>query len=377
MSLEIVWAIALKDLRQFVRDRTLMLLMLLIPVLQLVLLAQATSQGIKNLPVGVLDLDRSMYSRSFIALLEAPDTLAITHYPTTWEEAENAVDQQDIWGLVVLPKNFARSLQDARQQTTVQLIADGSNTIAAEVFIGVVQRVIQRFTEKHRTDPSLGRYGMGSEGGISLETMMRYNPTLTSRPFTITAQFGIITYEIVLGVAALGLAREREIGTLEQLMVTPVRRYELLVGKMIPPGIVGLVDFFAMSLLIRFVFRIPIRGSYLLLSMGSLLFIIAEVAWGMMLSAFSATQQQAILMIFIQAIVDMAFSGYLVPVQNMPKAFAFLARFVPLQYYLVFVRAVVLKGASLTHVTKNLLTIMALAIAMILIAASAISRKLE
>ncbi len=374
MRLETVWAIALKDLRQFVRDRTLMLLMLLIPILQLVLLAQATSQGIKNLPVGVLDLDRSMYSRSFIALLEAPETLGITHYPMTWEEGVSAVDRQDIWGLIILPKNFARSLQDARHQTTVQLIADGSNTIAAEVFIGVVQQVIQRFIEKYGADQA---HSPWPKGGISLETMMRYNPTLTSRPFTITAQFGIITYEIVLGVAALGLAREREIGTLEQLMVTPVRRYELLVGKMIPPGIVGLVDFLAMSLLIRFVFGIPIRGSYLLLSVGSLLFITAEVAWGMMLSAFSATQQQAILLIFIQAVVDMAFSGYLVPVQNMPKAFAFLARFVPLQYYLVFVRAVVLKGASLIHVMKDLLTIMALAIAMILIAASAISRRLD
>jgi ABC-2 type transport system permease protein len=374
VRLETVWAIALKDLRQFVRDRTLMLLMLLIPVLQLVLLAQATSHGIKNLPIGVLDLDRSMYSRSFIALLEAPETLGITHYPMTWEEGVSAVDRQDIWGLIILPKNFARSLQDARHQTTVQLIADGSNTIAAEVFIGVVQQVIQRFIEKYGADQV---HSPWPKGGISLETMMCYNPTLTSRPFTITAQFGIITYEIVLGVAALGLAREREIGTLEQLMVTPVRRYELLVGKMIPPGIVGLVDFLAMSLLIRFVFGIPIRGSYLLLSVGSLLFITAEVAWGMMLSAFSATQQQAILLIFIQAVVDMAFSGYLVPVQNMPKAFAFLARFVPLQYYLVFVRAVVLKGASLTHVIKNLLTIMALAIAMILIAASAISRRLD
>jgi ABC-2 type transport system permease protein len=111
--------------------------------------------------------------------------------------------------------------------------------------------------------------------------------------------------------------------------------------------------------------------------LGSLLFIIAEVAWGMMLSAFSATQQQAILMIFIQAVVDMAFSGYLVPVQNMPKAFAFLARFVPLQYYLVFVRAVVLKGANLSHVLKDLLAIMALAGGMSVIAASMISRKLE
>jgi ABC-2 type transport system permease protein len=316
-------------------------------------------------------------------LLDAPETLAITRYPMTWEEGVEAVDRQDIWGLIILPKNFARSLQDARHQTTIQLIADGSNTIAAEVFIGVVQQVIQRFTEQHinyggrSADQPLGFRSPRPQGGIALETMMRYNPTLTSRPFTITAQFGIITYEIVLGVAALGLAREREIGTLEQLMVTPVRRYELLLGKMIPPGIVGLVDFFAMSILIRFVFRIPIRGSYLLLILGSLLFIIAEVAWGMMLSAFSATQQQAILMIFIQAVVDMAFSGYLVPVQNMPKAFAFLARFVPLQYYLVFVRAVVLKGANLSHVLKDLLAIMALAGGMSVIAASMISRKLE
>jgi len=372
MSLDVIWAIALKDLRQFLRDRTLALFMFLLPVLQLVLLAQATAQGVNNLPIGVLDLDHSKQSRAFVSLLAASENFEIVTHSLDWNEGTQALESGEVYGLVIIPQDFATALYNPLEKVDVQAIVDGTNTIVASVVSGVTEMAMQRFVEQQG-----GRFGTTMEGGVIVKSSMRYNPTASGRPHTIIAQLGMITFQITLGVAALGLAREREIGTLEQLMVTPVQRHELLLGKVIPPALIGLFDFLVMSLIIRLSFKIYVRGPFLVLLAGTLLFILAEVAWGVMISSIAATQQQAILFVFIQAIIDMALSGYLVPVRDMPKIFGFLARFVPLQYYLTIIRSVILKGAGLSDVGPHLVRVALLAVAIAFIATHTIANRMD
>ncbi len=363
-----IWAIALKDVRQFVRDRTLLFFILLLPVLQLVLLAHATATGIRNIPIAVIDDDRSRQSRALIALLDASERFRVTFYPQTMVEAERALERGEIFAVLSIPRGTAAALHRTTEPATIPLTIDATSSIAARVIESGAQQVLQRFVQQQA---DVGRVG------IDVNSVMLYNPSMEGRPHTISAQLGFINYQITLGVAALGLAREREIGTLEQLLVTPIRRVELLIGKAIPPALIGILNFLVLTLIIRHGFNIPIRGAFGFLLLGSLIFVLVEVTWGIMISSLAGTQQQAILLVFMQAMIDVAFSGYLVPVRDMPGLFRFLAQFVPLNYYLIFVRSVILKGAGIMDMWSQLVTLIGLGMVIGGIATFAITRNLE
>jgi ABC-2 type transport system permease protein len=197
------------------------------------------------------------------------------------------------------------------------------------------------------------------------------------RDYSIPAQLGFITYQVTLAVAALGLARERELGTLEQLMVTPLRRFELTVGKGMPAGAIGAANFAVMLAIGLTLFQVPMNGSFILLGTLSLLFVTAVVSWGLVISAISRTQQQAILFVFIQAMVDMTFSGFMVPVKNMPPILQAISRFVPLQHYLTIVRGIMLKGAGLDELWPQAVALIFLSLGMGLLALRIVTRRLE
>ena len=173
------------------------------------------------------------------------------------------------------------------------------------------------------------------------------------------------------------MARERELGTLEQLMVTPLRRFEFTVGKGIPAIAIGGVNFVVMWIISLVVFQVPMNGSPLLLAALTLLFITAEVGWGLVISAVSRTQQQAILFVFIQAMVDMTFSGFMVPVKNMPALLQAISRFVPLQHYLSIVRGIMLKGAGVDELWPHVVALILLCLGMWFVALRSVSRRLE
>ncbi len=367
MNLGTIWAIAMKDLRQSLRDRILMITLVVLPLMQLLLLAQTTAGADNPLPIALLDYDRTAESRDLIALLDASSSLDVTMYPETWEEGIAAMEKGDVFGMVILPVGLATSLYDPNETATIQLVADATTTLTARVVEAGVQQVMQRFMQQRSITQS---------AGVEVQAIMQYNPTVRSRPSTIGAQLALITYEITLAVSALGFTREREVGTLEQLMVTPVRRPELLLGKTLSPVLMGLLNFCILLPVVHFIYEVPMRGSLLFLFGGSLLFIVVEVLWGTFISTHSPTQQQAILLVFIQAMTDVALSGFMVPIADMPPAFQFFANFSPLRYFLAFVRAVMLKGATFEEMLPNLIPLLLLGIGIGLATTFSISRRL-
>ncbi len=368
MNLATIWAIANKDLRQFLRDRTMVLFLILLPVMQLLLMVQATGRGALNVPIAVLDLDRSSDSRALIALLDASDSLNVTCFPETLEAGVRALEAGEVMGLFIIPQGLAANLANPIETMSVQFIIDGTSSLLTRIVEGAGQQVIQRF---------LMRRGGQPMGGVQVATLMRYNPSVQTRPYTIGAQLGFITYQVTLGVAALGLAREQELGTMEQLMVTPVRRSELLLGKVISPTLVGLFDFLLLSVVIVYIFDVPVRGSYPFLLACSVVFIAVEVIWGTMLSSLAGTQQQAILLVFIQAMVDIALSGYLVPVTDLPPVMGLIAQAVPLHHYLIIVRSVLLKGAGPVDLWPHLVGLVGIGLLISVVAMRAIARRLD
>jgi ABC-2 type transport system permease protein len=189
--------------------------------------------------------------------------------------------------------------------------------------------------------------GDSSASLVDLRTTVRFNPTFDVKLFTVPAQVGFIVYQVTLTVASIGLARERELGTLEQLIVMPLTRLELVVGKALPALILGMVNFLSMLGVAVWGFGVPLRGSLWLLLALTLLFVLAEIGYGMFISGIAHTQQQAILLVFVLAMVDMAFSGFLVPIRNLPAGLRVVARAVPLRHYLTIMRSVMLRGVGL------------------------------
>lgn len=362
----------IKELIQFGRDRLLTGFILLAPALQLILMAQSIERGINEQPMAIMDLDRSRLSRQLITALDNSEDLRARFYVESISEVQDLLDKGSARLAVIIPAGFARELGSAGTPQYIQVIADATNTIAASTTLSAATGIVGRFSADLAAS-----YGSIVPEFIDFRTNVRFNPTLDIRNFSIPAQLGFIVYQVTLAVASLGLARERELGTLEQLMVTPLRRFELALGKGIPAIAIGGLNFVVMWVISLTVFRVPMNGSPLLLAGLTLLFIMAVVCWGMVISTISRTQQQAILFVFIQALMDVAFSGFLVPVKNMPSFLQTISRLVPLQHYLVVIRAVMLKGAGLHELWPQVTALAALSLIMGLVALRLVAHRVE
>jgi ABC-2 type transport system permease protein len=334
----LVW----KELIQLRRDWVMAAFILTLPVLQLVLLASATTSSIDNLSVAVVDRDRTSVSRRVVTTLGNKEELEIRHVPVTLEQARHLLDHGDAVLAVVIPEGFSAALERPSDTAAIQLIADGSNDLVADIALGAAREALSDLAKEE-----VGSGPRADASPIELRTAVRYNPTFDITLFTVPAQVGFIVYQVTLAVASIGLARERELGTLEQLIVMPLRRLELVIGKAIPALIVGMVNFVLMLGVAVFGFAVPMRGSLLLLLSLTLLFVAVEIGYGILISGVAHTQQQAILLVFVLAMVDMAFSGYLVPIKNLPALLQTIAQVVPLRHYLTVLRGVMLRGADL------------------------------
>ena len=375
-----IWNLILKEFIQFFRDWLMTVFILTLPVLQLVLLAHATGSRVSALPAAVLDLDRSSASRQMFAALDARRELDVCHYPSTLTDTRRLIDQGEAALAVIIPAGLAADMADFSRTPRVQVVVDGSSKVPALHALNAARDTLADFAGEYSSAPFPGlaaACGSTADSPVDLRTTIRYNPTLNARFFTVPAQVGFIVYQVTLVVASIGLTRERERGTLEQLMVVPLRRVELFIGKAIPALLVGALNFLLMLAVAVFVFEMPMRGSLPLLFALTLLFIVAEIGYGMFISVFARTQQQAILFVFVLAMVDMTFSGYLVQVKHLPAVLQAIAQVVPFHHYLAIVRAVMLKGVGADALWPHAAAMMIMGLLVTAVAVHNLSRSLD
>ena len=367
-----IWNLVLKEFIQFARDWLMTAFILTLPILQLILLAQATSSRISDLCVAVLDFDRSGESRRFVAVLDNQRELNVCYFSKTLEDSHRLLDQGNVTLAVVIPVGFAADLADASKEPHVQLVADASNSLPGSIALRAANAAIVQFAADRAAER-----GAIAISPVDLRTTVRFNSELNARLFSMPAQVGFIIYQVTLTITSIGLARERELGTLEQLMVVPLRRVELVVGKAIPALLVGLVNFLCLLVVTVFVFDVPLRGSLPLLFVLTLVFIVAEIGYGIFISSIARTQQQAILLVFVLAMVDMTFSGYMVRVKNLPLALQVIARLVPFSHYLEIIRGVMLKGAGLDVLWPHAAAMAAIGVLVTIVAVRSLGRSLD
>jgi len=370
-----IWHIIVKEFIQFRRDRLLTLFLFTIPVMQLVLLVHATSSGVVNLPTAILDRDNSRTSRGLVQALNNTEELAIYYFPTSDGQVKRLLDSGQAALAVVIPPGFERDLFDPKVSPRMQIIADGSNSIGGNTGLRTAEGVINSYLRRLLASENPG--GPTAAVPLDLRLAIRFNRSLDHRAYTIPAQLAFIVYQVTLAVASLGLAREYELGTLEQLIVTPLRRFELLIGKAIPSAIIGLIDFGIMLTLVARVYQVPMKGSWRLLWLLTALFILAEVSWGLLISSFSRTQQQAILFVFLVAMTDITLSGYLVPVEHMPLGLKVISIFSPIRHYMTILRAIMLKGADLAILWPEALWLVGLMMGVAYVSMRNVAREFE
>ncbi len=370
--------LVVKDLQQFLRDRVLLIFVLVGPTFQLVMMGQASAVDLQHLPTAILDRDRTASSRALIVALDNLSQLDATHYLNKGSEAGPLLDRGEVSVVVIIPSGFGACLESASDRATVQLLVDGSNIIGTYAAVAAAEGSIaslgaavsvQRMQSSAAAGPRIP--------ALDLRTTARFNEEMNHSYYLLPSQLSLIVLIVTLLVSSVGIVRERETGTLEQLMVSPLKRAELIVAKATLPTIVAFVDFLAMLAITVWLFGVPVRGSIALLLAVTLVFIVAQQTWGLVISAVSATQQQAVLLIFMTGILSVAFSGYLVAVQNMPLLMQWVSKLFPISHYLIMLRAIMLKGASITHIGPQLSALVVLGIASLAISVRSFRKQME
>ena len=350
-----IWNLIVKELIQLWRDRLMILFVLLGPLSELLMVAWSTSQGINHLPTAMLDLDRTAASRGLIAAVANTETFD-PYFVETMDQVSDDVGGGRAMVAWVIPSGFQAQLHDAASDPPqIQVIVDGADVVAAQTAAEVAPGIVASYGQEVALQPAVVEAGNVTPLDMSLRVW--FNEEMKESNYMIPSELGFIAAAIAAMVAGMGIAREREQGTLEQLMVTPIRSLELVLGKMTVAIVLGYTEFLLMLGMVVWLFDVPMRGSLPLLMAIALFYMIVELGWGLTVSAVSSTQMQSLLIGFAVVMVMVIFSGYAFPVDTMPPLMQAIANFFPLKHWLIILRSILLKGAGVSVFWRELLAI--------------------
>jgi ABC-2 type transport system permease protein len=346
-----------KERRQLLRDPRTRLIMFVAPIIQLLLFGYAVNTDIRDTATFVVDYDASAASRRLVEAFTTTGRFEVVGASGRSADIPFALDRGTAVVAIEIPPGFAADLA-ASPPARVQIIVDGTHSNTATVALGYATRVVQAF----------GRDQGGAQAalvrpGIELRSRAWFNPGLESRVYNVPAVIGVVVLLMCLLLTALAVAREREIGTLEQLMVTPLTPAELMLGKTIPVAIVGMVDLVLVTAVAILWFDVPFRGSVLALLAAALIYILAGLALGLLISTISRTQQEAFMTMFLFILPAVILGGFLYPVETMPSLFRWLSMLNPVRHFLYVVRAIFLKGQGVAGLWPQYAALLAMAIA--------------
>ena len=374
MNLERLNAMVKKEFVQMRRDPATLRLMLAVPVMQLLIFGFAIRTDVRHLPTVVFDQSRTQQSRAFVQSLIATDNFVIQRGVHSYAEALAAVDNGKARSAVILPPDYARRLKRGNT-AAVQVLVDASDPTASQSAIGAAQMVGQR------TNIALvaARTGVNLATRLPVDVRVRplYNPALQNAIFIVPGLIGMILSNILIVITALSIVRERETGTLEQLIVTPLARWEIMLGKIVPYVLVGYVQMTTVLVVGHYLFHVPVRGPLPALYAATFLFIVANLGLGLFISTLGRNQAQVTQTALLFLLPNVLLSGFMFPREAMPVAARMFGLLLPLTYYLQLIRGIVLKGNGLTQLWPQALALAVFALAFFTFATRRFSKTLE
>ncbi len=353
-----IWSLVSKEFIHLRRDWWLPAFMVFGGALELLLVGWATSRPIVNLPLLVLDQDRSAASRQVVQALENTTVFRASTTADDLQEVRWQMDRGAVSAALIVPPGFEAQLNDPRGEPQLMVLINGAESVAGTAALRAVEGTVRSLNWRL----VVRRFALPPETTTAMEPSVRvwFNEALSEAYYTTPAELALMLEFTVLIFAALAFARERELGTLEQLLVMPFSDLEIIIGKSLPALMVALADFLLMLTMIRLAFHIPLRGSLALLLLIAVGYLLVELGKGLVISVVSRTQHQAFLWVMLVVMVDFMFTGYAAPVESMPAALQALANLIPAHHWLVIVRGVLLKGVGLEVLWPHVLALIGL-----------------
>jgi ABC-2 type transport system permease protein len=375
-----------KELIELRQDPRLFGIVVLAPILQLFLLAYAATTDVRNVPIVVADGDRSSASRELVNRFDASASFTVNRVVSSPADIDDPIERGTAWMAIVIPAGYGAGLIRGEPQA-IQIVADGTDANSAGVSLSYATSQITAYAQElaARRAAASGAPANRGDGappggapGGAIEPVIRvwFNPRLESRDFMVPGVVAILLLVVTTSLSSMGIVRGKEVGTLEQLNVTPLTRAELIIGKLVPYGLVGLIDVVLVLSLAILWFEVPMRGSYVLLFALTLVYLLTTLGLGLLVSTMSSTQQQAMMTtVFFFLLPMVLLSGFVFPIENMPAAIQPITYAIPLRYFLVILRSIFLKGVGLDVLWPQALALAGWGVAILLLAIARSSKR--
>jgi len=372
-----LWAIIRKEFTQILRDRRTLAITLTMPIVQLFAFAYALNTQVDHLPTVVVDKAHNADSRAFVRAIENTGYFDADLYVDSPQEAQRLIDSGRVRAGFIIPPTFSTTLSQG-QEATVQLLVDGSDPNVSQAALFGAQAAAQSQAFEIISDAVEKR---GLTGGFSLPlnllTRVLYNPDMKSINFMVPGVLGMIMQTQSLMLTALAIVRERELGTLEQLIVTPIKSIELMLGKTVPYATIALVNVATTLCLSIFWFKVEFQGSLLLFAALACLFLFSCLGLGMLISTISTTQMQAMQTMVVILLPSIILSGFMFPRESMPRLLYNMGYFIPLTYFITITRGIILKGVGIEFLWGQVWPLAVFGLAVFTLSARRFQKRLE
>jgi ABC-2 type transport system permease protein len=394
IRIRIVKSIIKKEFTQVLRDPRLRIILFGTPVLMLIIFGYAVNTDVKDINLAVLDEDKTAMSRSLMNKFTASRYFYLHSYLYSEKETEPLMNRGLIDVFIHIPKGLSKKVKTGKT-SEIQIIIDGTDSNKAAIISAYVNEIMQSFFFERYVDRIkmgvLLRISAAEEGqaadasstgfvmtkGVSIKERAFFNPALLSRNFFLPGIIGFIVSLITIMLTSMAIVKERESGTMEQIVVSPIRPREFIVGKTIPFAIIGIIDMILVTVIAIFWFDVPFKGNILFLFLCVLIYIISTLSVGIYISTISRTQQQAMMSFFLFFIPAMLFSGFVFPVYAMPETIQLITYLNPLMYFIVIIRGVFLKGVGVVVLWKELLALLVFGVLLLNFSVRRLSRRFE
>lgn len=365
-----------KEFIQIFRDPRTLVLVIVMPMLQLFLLGYAATTDIKNISLAVWDQSQSQQSRALLDAFRAANYFSIDYPVFSDAEYKDLIEQGKIRAALIIPPDYEVRLLEGTAQ--VSLVLDGSDATVGGTALSTAKLIGQSYATKVlKEQAALTSRSSSFNPPLDVRTQVWYNPDLIAAYFNVPGVIGMILYFITTLLTASSIVRERERGTIEQLIVTPIRSWELVVGKIVPYSILALIDMVEVLIIGHLWFKVPIKGDLGLIFALSGLFLISSLGIGLFASTVANTQQEAFITVMVTMLPSLFLSGFFFPIEAMPRILQYVSAIVPLRYYLVIIRALLLKGVGLSALQNEVLALAAFAVVIMGIAALRFRKRLD
>jgi ABC-2 type transport system permease protein len=366
-----------KEFLQIIRDPRTVALVLVMPIIQLLLLGYAATNDVRNVPMAVFDQDRGSAARRLLDAYRAADYFLVAYDVDSEAEMRDLIDTGQARVGLIIPPDYSDQLQ-SNDAAAVAFVLDGSDPTIAATALSAAQLIGQQHGAQV-LDSRLARRGQSVtvQPPVEVRTQVWYNPDLVSAYFMVPGVIGMILYAITSILTATAIVRERERGTIEQLIVTPIHSWELIVGKLIPYVILAFSNIIEVLLLGRLLFGIPIRGDLTLILLFSGLFLASGLGIGLLASTVANTQQEAMLTVFMTLLPSIFLSGFFFPLEAMPRILQWISYLMPLRYYLTIIRALLIKGVEFGAIQQEVIALALFGIGIMSLAAMRFRKRLD